>query len=294
MKLLAKFTQNPIIRQSLRNRRLNWRFWTVLGLALLAYCPTCLIGSAYVANDVVHQAGNYPNLDDLSRTVFYATAVLLFILVFIYAPMISTGAIVGERQRQTLDLLLITLLPARSIVVGKLVSALIYILLLLALTWPIMLFALITDGTDLVQLAGFLLLLAVTSVTFTTIGLFMSSLGRTITNAILFTFGLILPVFFIVPPLLMLVVTLILGYFLDLDYGVMRAINFYGWGLVLSLNPLGAAIYSARFYLDGDGILVISSPYYLVSPWFMNIVIYILITWYLVRLTIRRLERIGA
>src|SRR5438876_11937537 len=53
----------------------------------------------------------------------------LFLVTFI-APTFTAGAISGERERQTYDLLRTTLLPARSLVLGKLVSALSYVFLL--------------------------------------------------------------------------------------------------------------------------------------------------------------------
>jgi hypothetical protein len=128
------------------------------------------------------------------------------------------------------------------------------------------------------------------------IGLFVSTLVRTITNATLLTLGLILPVFYIIPPLLMLALLLMLDYFFDLDYRLIEVITFYGWALVLGLNPIGAPVFSAQSYYQGDGMLLISSPessYYMVSPWLIYIIVYSVMTWFLLRLTIRRLARIG-
>jgi ABC-type transport system involved in multi-copper enzyme maturation permease subunit len=299
MKLGAIFSQNPIITQSLRNRRTNWRVMAALGLAVLAYCPACLIISPYTIGGIYLGTGDFflENLDEVGTVVFNATAILLFLLVTLFAPTMSAGAIAGERQRQTFDLLRVTLLPTRFIVVGKLVSALIYTLLLIAVVWPVILFSLLTGGIGLIELFVTVLLLAVTSVAFTTIGLFVSSIGRTITNATMLTYGVALPALFIAPPLTMLTVTILLN-FANAGYRLESLVNFYGWGLVLSLNPIGAAIYSAVLYAQNDQILLASlnfgqQTYYLLAPWFIYIIFYSVISWFLVQLTGQRLARMN-
>jgi ABC-type transport system involved in multi-copper enzyme maturation permease subunit len=299
MKLAAIFSQNPIITQSLRNRRTNWRVMAALGLAVLAYCPACLIISPYTIGGIYLGTGDFflENLDEVGTVVFNATAILLFLLVTLFAPTMSAGAIAGERQRQTFDLLRVTLLPTRFIVVGKLVSALIYTLLLIAAVWPVILFSLLTGGIGLIELFVTVLLLAVTSVAFTTIGLFVSSIGRTITNATMLTYGVALPALFIAPPLTMLTVTILLN-FANAGYRLESLVNFYGWGLVLSLNPIGAAIYSAVLYAQNDQILLASlnfgqQTYYLLAPWFIYIIFYSVISWFLVQLTGQRLARMN-
>ena len=67
-------------------------------------------------------------------------AIELFMVCFI-APAFTTGAISGEKERQTFDLLRTTLLPARRIVIGKLIAALAYIVLLLVVAALLGLFA---------------------------------------------------------------------------------------------------------------------------------------------------------
>lgn len=299
-KLPSILSKNPIIEQSLRTRRRNWRVTTALGLALLAYCPACMVFTPYTLSAVFLETNNFflDNLDDVATIIFNTTVIFLFILVTFFAPTMSASAIAGERQRQTLDLLLITLIPARSIVIGKLFSALIYTLLLIAVVWPVILFSMITGGVTLIELVVTIILLTVTSVAFTAIGLFVSSIGKTITNATMLTYGVVLPALFIAPPLLMLAVTIALNFLSGSSSQIGRVVNFYGWGLVLSLNPLGAAIYSAILYAQDNSILFASlsfgtNTYYLLSPWFIFIIIYVIMTWFLVQLTTRRLERIS-
>ncbi len=301
MKPFSFLAQNPIIVRSLRNRKLNWRMMAALGLAILAYCPVCLVISPYTLNSLFIESRDFfIDLAEVGTIVFNVTAIFMFVIVTLFAPIMSAGAIAGERQRQTLDLLLVTLLPTRSIVVGKLVSSLIYTILLIAVVWPVILFCLVIGGVTFIEIIISALLLLVTALAFTTIGLFVSSIGRTITNAAMLTYGLVMPAIFIAPPLVMLLITIALnflsgGFFSDFEI----AVNFYGWGLVLSLNPIGAAIYSAVLYAQDESVFWASvsftpqQTYYLLSPWFIYIITYSVITLFLIQLTTRRLARAG-
>ncbi len=292
MKLSTLLAQNPIIIHSLSQRRMNWRMISALALTGLIYCPSCMIfGVSGFARS------GYLSLADVTETIFYVTMMLLLITVTLFAPTMSASGIAGEKQRQTLDLLLVTLLPVRSLVLGKLIAALIYTLILIAAAWPIILFCLITGGVGLIQLAVAALMLMTTAIAFTTIGLYVSSLSKTITNAVMLSYGVVLPGLFIAPVLGMIVISIILN-FADASYQLEQVINLYGWALALSFNPLGAAIYSASAYQADNSIFLTniafsSEAYYLLSPWLIFVIFYSVATLVLVQLTTKRLERIA-
>ena len=289
--------QNPIITYSLRSRRANWRIITVTVLAVLSYGPACLIFGSYILTQLVFDADlkNFVrDLDEVGATIFYVTAVFLLFIVTLFAPAMAASTIAGEKQRQTLDLLLVTLLPTRSIIVGKLVSALVYTLLLIGVVWPLVIFCLFLGGVDLVELSVAGILLIVTSLAFTTVGLFMSSLSRTTTNAAMLTYGVALPALLIGPFLAMLPVTIVL-LLADANYKLLEAVNFYGWSLAASLNPLSAAIYSGIMHAEEGGwILLETTPYHLLYPWLIYIIFYGFLTFFLMKLTMRRLEKMGS
>jgi ABC-type transport system involved in multi-copper enzyme maturation permease subunit len=289
--------QNPIITYSLRSRRANWRIITVTVLAVLSYGPACLIFGSYILTQLVFDADlkNFVrDLDEVGATIFYVTAVFLLFIVTLFAPAMAASTIAGEKQRQTLDLLLVTLLPTRSIIIGKLVSALVYTLLLIGVVWPLVIFCLFLGGVDLVELLVAGILLIVTSLAFTTVGLFMSSLSRTTTNATMLTYGVALPALLIGPFLAMLPVTIVL-LLADANYKLLEAVNFYGWSLAASLNPLSAAIYSGIMHVEEGGwILLETTPYHLLYPWFIYIIFYGFLTFFLMKLTMRRLEKMGS
>lgn len=299
IKYLSSLTQNPIILYAMRGRRRNWRTNTALFLALATYVPCCLVFGLGALSSLVLGSGIQDFLRDLDKAgqiTFYVTAVFLLIFVTLFAPMMALSAIAGEKQRQTLDLLRVTLLPERKIVGGKLISALIYTLLLIVLAWPVILFCLVIGGVKIMELVVLVILLLTTAVAFTSVGLFISSLSRSTTNAAMLTYGVALPLLLLGPFLAMLPVS-IASSFAD-SHQTGELVNFYGWSLAASLNPIVSAISSAVLHTEKHGWLVYnwstaSQHHYLPFPWIIYTIFYSLLTYLLTQLTTRRLKRMS-
>lgn len=93
----------------------------------------------------------------------------LALLVFL-TPALSSGALAGERERQTFDLLLCTGLSAPSIVLGKFVAAMAFVLLLLWASVPVFSLVFLFGGVTplsivLVMLLCFCVALAISALT---------------------------------------------------------------------------------------------------------------------------------
>ncbi|HEY8745058.1 MAG TPA: ABC transporter permease subunit, partial [Chloroflexota bacterium] len=73
-------------------------------------------------------------------------------LICVMTPAQTAGAIVNERERQTYDVLLITPLAPRQIVLGKFGASLAYLVLLLVAALPIESLAFLMGGVDPVEL----------------------------------------------------------------------------------------------------------------------------------------------
>lgn len=287
----SRLTQNPIVADAFRQRRVGWQLIAALFLAMLAYCPTLLGASSFLTTLLSFDLDlPLSTLTALGQFIFYPTILILLVLVTLFAPVLSVGAIAGERQRQTLNLLLITLLPAHSIVRGKLVSALIYLGLLIAAVWPLVLVGAVLGQVAVAELLVATLLLGVTTLAFTAIGLFVSSRSKTITNATMLTYGVVLPAFLIGPFLAMLLVTIFLG-----GVGGGDELLAYGWSLAASFNPLTAAVLSYVLHED-DGSFFLAEPTsneYMLHPWLIYLAFYAFMTWLLLRLAVQRLEEMN-
>ena len=84
-------------------------------------------------------------------------ASLEFIMLLFIVPALTAASISGERERQTLDLMLTTLLTPAQIVSGKLLSALSVMVLLVVSSFPPISMVLVFGGITWMELAPQLL-----------------------------------------------------------------------------------------------------------------------------------------
>jgi ABC-type transport system involved in multi-copper enzyme maturation permease subunit len=132
---------------------------------------------------------------------WYVAYVLLFNMLV--GPVFSAGAVSGERERQTLDLLLTTILSPWQILSGKLLSSLrISGVLTSFLLWPLLLAWLLPPGTywgDTPTILGYLAIIVLCSITTSLIGLGCSVVFRK-TSVSMMTAYLVIILLFAVPP----------------------------------------------------------------------------------------------
>jgi ABC-2 type transport system permease protein len=101
----------------------------------------------------------------------------LFLVVFI-VPGLTGSAIAGERDRQTLDLLLGTQVSSLWIVLGKILSSLSYVIILLLAALPIFSLAFLFGGVSPRQEALSFVIALASALTLGTIGVFLSVMVR--------------------------------------------------------------------------------------------------------------------
>jgi ABC-type transport system involved in multi-copper enzyme maturation permease subunit len=126
-----------------------------------------------------------------------------YVCVFniLVGPVFSAGSVTGERERQTLDLLLTTTVTPWQILWGKLLSGLrVSSVLTSFLLWPVLLATIMVKDywTNMPSMFGYVLIIAMTCLTTSILGLFCSSCFRKTSASLLATYVLIL-VLFVVP-----------------------------------------------------------------------------------------------
>ena len=112
----------------------------------------------------------------VGRGVFVGLLFLQTLIVAVLAPASTAGSISGEREHQTLELLAVTPISSLAIVLGKLLSALAWVFVLILASIPITGLVFIFGGVapdDLVR--GYVILLA-TAIGLGSVGLFFSAL----------------------------------------------------------------------------------------------------------------------
>jgi ABC-type transport system involved in multi-copper enzyme maturation permease subunit len=128
----------------------------------------------------------------IGQGIFAALLMLMTLQVAFLAPSSTSGSISLEREKQTLELLIATPISSLAIVVGKLLSALVYVFLLIAASIPLMAVVFVYGGVGPEDvLRGYIVLIA-TALGLGSFGLLCSSIVKRTTAATAITiFGVL-------------------------------------------------------------------------------------------------------
>lgn len=192
---------NPILASSALRRMRSARTLLVIG----AYELVLLLAALAVMSPFVgNQALSLSNMEQ--GVVAYVVLMLLqFALIVLVSPAMTAGAIAGERERQTLELLLVTGVGSFRLVMGKLLESFALMALMIVCSLPILCLTMLPGGIGLAQILlgiGFLLVcaFAAASVGVLTSSFMKNTVGATIVSYILLLMigaGTLIPVAFI-------------------------------------------------------------------------------------------------
>ena len=114
----------------------------------------------------------------IGQGVFAALLMLETLQVAFLAPASTAGSISQEREKQTLELLVVTPISSLAMVIGKLFSALIYVWLLIAASIPLTAIVFLFGGVAPEDVLRGYIVLIVTALGFGALGLLASSLVK--------------------------------------------------------------------------------------------------------------------
>jgi ABC-type transport system involved in multi-copper enzyme maturation permease subunit len=188
MNAVSRAIWNPIVAKEYRSRMRTWRsplamtiFIVLLGgLGWAVFSAISTNGGAFGLSG---SGGNYGQIL-FTFLIIFQIGLLAFI-----TPALTAGAISGERERQTIDLLFVTRIPPFSIIWGKLLSSMSFIVMLLLLSVPIFSLVFLFGGIEVDQLLYAFLVTAVTALTLGTLGLAFSTLFRRTLAATVAAYG---------------------------------------------------------------------------------------------------------
>jgi ABC-type transport system involved in multi-copper enzyme maturation permease subunit len=258
--LRERLTANPIVLKELRGRMRGNRAY----LVITAY--TGLMGLFAILLYLGYTASISTNVYDSSsqlvgKVVFGGVVgVELFMVCFI-APAFTAGAISGERERQTYELLRTTLMPARSLVLGKLTSALSFIILLLFIALPVQSLAFLLGGVALEEVLIALVILLATALASGASGIFFSALMRRTLGASVVTYAFALVVVVGVPVVALLAAAFTGPYLGSIFYGgysptateiMIQLLLMLGLWALVCLNPLAAGLITEIMLISGE------------------------------------------
>ncbi len=116
-----------------------------------------------------------------------------YILASLMAPTFAAGAISGEKERKTYEMLLASPLSPWSIVIGKLVASLTHLVVLIIASLPIIMLALPLGGVSIWEVLAAYLWLLISIILFGSIGLACSCGFRRTASSLVVSYLVILP-----------------------------------------------------------------------------------------------------
>ena len=163
---------NPILKKEMvvgsRSMKMSWAIMAVCGI-LTAIVVFILLINSYTSSGGIGYS--YRSLIVLFPVLGCTECGLLSLMI----PVITSGSISGEREKQTLDIMLTTPVSPMSIVTGKLWSAMMIVMMYMIASVPVMAIAFILGGLSWINLFGLFIMLLYLRIYVGSVGIFCSS-----------------------------------------------------------------------------------------------------------------------
>lgn len=171
---------NPVYRQETRISARSFRLPLIILLCNTILATVALL-DMYSMVTQVRTTAEIQYSSFLSLYIFVAS--IEFVMVLLIVPALTAGSISGERERQTLNLLLTTRMTPADIVLGKLCASLSTVFLLVVSSFPILALVFIYGGVTLWDIVLLLVSFFSTAVLVGSIGICCSSVLKRSTIA---------------------------------------------------------------------------------------------------------------
>lgn len=179
--------ENPVLqRELLTNLRANRAFLLML-LYQLALAAVLLV--AYPSGQRMDLSTDSSAARQLVDFFFLGQ----YVLASLMAPTFAAGAISGEKERKTYEMLLASPLRPAAIVVGKMVASLSHLAVLIIASLPIIMLALPLGGVSIYEVLAAYLWLMISIILFGAIGLWCSCVFRRTASSLVVSYLAILP-----------------------------------------------------------------------------------------------------
>ncbi|MGV8982531.1 ABC transporter permease [Clostridium sp.] len=181
------FRINPVLLKELKVKMRGWKsVFLIGGYNLVLALLTMFIMRMTMGN----------NMGRVNQSNIFATYVFMvivqFCLIGLIAPALTAGSISGEREKQTLDILMSTTLRPMSIITGKLFASLSHIILLVISSIPIFSVIFLYGIIGVKELAQVFIFYIIIAITLGSIGIFFSTFIRKSTAANVLSYALVI------------------------------------------------------------------------------------------------------
>jgi len=181
---------NPVLARELKQRMRGKLTWLVVTgyLAILALILRFVyLGASQSSGS---DFGNPLASASVGRSIFHWLLFFMLMLVCFIVPGLTASAISGERERQTLVSLQVTMLRPRSIVLGKLLSSLAFTAFLVMASLPLLSVPFLVGGVSATEVVKGVVMILLTAVVLACLAVASSALLRRTQAATVIAYGL--------------------------------------------------------------------------------------------------------
>ncbi len=148
---------------------------------------------AIITMTVAKQSGSYSGSDGyrMMMALFPMLATLQCFIILFMIPVLTASSIAGERERQTLDVLLTTPISPFSIVIGKVFASMGQVLMYVLSSLPVMSLAFIIGGMSWIYIFGFIAMVIYASFYVGAVGVYCSAKRKKTISSVISSFIII-------------------------------------------------------------------------------------------------------
>jgi ABC-type transport system involved in multi-copper enzyme maturation permease subunit len=177
---------NAILVKELRSYLRGARPFTLITVYLT------VLGGLVLLIYTTETSSGFVNRAQIGLTLYGVVMGLALLQLIFLAPAMNASSLGSERDRQTIDLLMVAPVSAIQLIIGKLIAPCLFLLILSIATLPLAGFAFLIGGIEIRDLlVGFMLLL-LTTLSYGTIGIWAAARSRTSRSGTMIAQGIVL------------------------------------------------------------------------------------------------------
>ena len=184
---------NPIVKKDVRVQSRSMKIcWGVFAYELI------LALVFFLAMLIIQQQNRYSTGNIYSALVWLypVLAVTQLVILGVVVPVRTASSISGEKERQTFDIMMTTGMTPFSVIMGKVITAIVQSMFFVVASMPIMALCFVIGGMSWSYLFFFLGIALLVSIFSASIGILCSSLCRKSISAVIMSYGFYL-IFFL-------------------------------------------------------------------------------------------------
>lgn len=187
---------NPVLARELKDRMRGRRAWILVTVYLVVLGGILFLvyqgASGTGINSDPFSPPSPTRFASVGRAIFEWLMFFMLLLVLFLVPGFTSGAIAGERERQTLVPLQVTMLRPWQILLGKLGASFAFLALLVVATLPLLSVAYLIGGVSIARVVQGVAVILFTGLVLACVTLACSALFRRVQAATVASYGIVL------------------------------------------------------------------------------------------------------